>query len=176
MTPPLNPAASGPTGGRLALAAAAAGYTVLVVWQAFALPDAVPGQLGAGGEVTRWGTRGEHVAMAVVTGAGMVLLCGALPTALGRLPRRLVNLPHKDYWLRPENWPRGRRMIADELGWVGAATLALVGFVLWEVGNVALGTPPPPWRLPAVLVTFVVGALVYSVTMSRRLRWRPPTP
>lgn len=33
----------------------AVGYFALIGWQAFTLPDDVPGQLDFAGEVTRWG-------------------------------------------------------------------------------------------------------------------------
>ena len=68
-----HPAAapSGLSGGRIALLAASVAYAIVVVWQAFTLPDTVPGHMDAAGNITRWTSRTAHVLMA--TGVGITL-------------------------------------------------------------------------------------------------------
>lgn len=165
---------SGPLPGRVALAGAAAGYLVLVVWQALTLPDRVPAHVGPGNEVTRWGTLVEHVTLASLTGAGIVVGTWALPALIGRLPRSLVNLPHGAYWLHPDRWPTARRMLADDLPRGGAATLAFLGFTFWTVGQIALGDPVPEPVFWIVFAAYMGGVLVWALTLQFGRRWRPP--
>ncbi|MBB1508993.1 hypothetical protein [Tessaracoccus sp. MC1756] len=169
-----EPPATGLSRARAALLAAAAGYAVLVVYQAYTLPDRVPGQIGPGGEVARWSDRPTHVLMACLAGLGLFLAMWFAPRLIGRLPVEAVNLPHRDYWLRPENLPRTRGMIADDMGWFGAATIAFVGFALDQVGRVAAGQPGFSGAFWAVLVTYLVGALGWALWSTVGGRWKPP--
>jgi hypothetical protein len=41
-------------------------------------------------------------------------------------PARWVNLLHKDYWLREENWPRAEFMLTRRLDQLGAAIFLLL--------------------------------------------------
>lgn len=160
--------------GLVALWAAAAGYAALLVWQAFNLPDRVPGHMDLFGEVTRWGSRGEHLGFGV---GGLVILLAVfalLPRGVGRINKSLLNLPHKDYWTRPENWPTAQRMLAEDMGWLGAAMLAFIGYALWYSGAVAMGQQPSPWLFLVVVVLALAGVIAYAIWMSVGSRWRPP--
>lgn len=164
----------GLSAGRAALLAAAAGYAVLVAYQAFTLPDKVPGHVGPGGDVTWWGDRAGHVAIASALGLSLFLLMWFLPRLIGRMPQYLVNMPHKEYWLRPENLPRAQRMLADDLSWIGAATLAFVGYAMYEVGKIAGGVEPFLGAFWVVFALYMVGVIGWSLRMQFGSRWRPP--
>lgn len=158
--------------GRVALLAVGAAYGVLLGWQAVSLPVTVPAHVDAGGDPTRWGTLGGHLAFAVVMGISVVGVFWAVPWLTGRLPAELVNLPDAEYWLRPENLATTRRRLADETGWLGAATLVLVGYAVWMLGRVALGRPSHPAVLWVLVAALLVGAVAHAVR-SRRT-WRAP--
>lgn len=168
-----EPPATGLSRARAALLAAAAGYAVLVVYQAYTLPDRVPGQIGAGGEVARWSDRTTHVLMASLAGLGLFLAMWFVPRLIGRLPAETINLPHRDYWLSPENVSRTRRMIADDMAWFGTSTIAFVGFGLYQVGRVAQGRDGFSGAFWAVLVVYLTGVIAMAVWSNFGRRWRP---
>ena len=170
----VTPPSSGPIPGRVALAAAAAAYGVLMVWQAFTLPPDVPGHVGPTGEVTRWDTLTTHLITMVLTGLLVVLMFAGLPAVLGRLPASAINLPHKEYWLRPANLPAAKRLLADDLGRLGAGLLAFVGFTFWCVGLVAQGQEYPTLAFWVAFVVFVAAALAWGLSLQFGRRWRPP--
>ncbi|MBW2161950.1 MAG: hypothetical protein JRH14_18620, partial [Deltaproteobacteria bacterium] len=69
---------------------------------------------------------GFFVVMALI-GGGSVASLFAAPTLIRRLPPSLVNLPNRKYWLATDE----RRKVAIDrvaglVGWVGAATAALL--------------------------------------------------
>ncbi len=165
--------ASSPRPGQLAFWATAAAYTVLLIWQAFALPDAVPGHIGFSGEVTRWGTRTEHLVLGVLVGVLIVAIFALVPRITVK-NTALLNLPHKAYWTRPEHWPTAQRMLREDMSRMGALTLAFVGYALWTVGAVSVGDPPAPVLFILVTVLFLAAIIGYSIWMSLGSRWRPP--
>ena len=167
-------APSGLSGGRIALLAASVAYAIVVVWQAFTLPDTVPGHMDAAGNITRWTSRTAHVLMA--TGVGvLVVAVFLLPAALiKRLPTSMLNLPHKEYWTRPENWPAAQQRLGDDLGWMGAATLAFMAFIMAQVAGATGGEAQPVWVFWVVTAVYLVGVLAYSAWMSLGSGWRPP--
>lgn len=159
--------------GRIAFRVAIVGYLVLIGWQAFTLPDAVPGQLGFDGEVTRWGTRTSHVLLGLLTGL-LVVVSFALVPRISLRRATLLNIPHKDYWTRAENWPTAQRMLRNDLGWLGAFTLGFVGYAVWAVGAVATADPPPSWIFLAATGVFLALTIGYAIRMRLGPRWRPP--
>lgn len=156
--------ASGPSGGVVALWAAAAGYAVLLIWQALTLPEQVPGHIGATGQVTWWQSLTGHVVMGTLIGV-LLLACFALPARIGRRHAAMMNIPHRDYWTTEERWPTAQRMLATDLGWMGAATFAFVGYAIWSVGAVATGDDPP-WSVFAVVTgIYLAGVIGYGIWM-----------
>ena len=160
--------------GHVALWASAAGYGSLLVWQAFNLPDRVPGHVGLFGEVTRWGTRGEHLTIGVGSLALMLGLFALLPRVMGRMNTSMLNLPHKAYWSRPENWPVAQRMLAEDMGWLGAGMLAFFTYAMWFNGAIARGENPNPWLFLVVVGLTLAAAIGYGIWASVGSRWRPP--
>lgn len=165
--------ASPPSAGLMLFRAVGVGYFVLIGLQAFTLPDDVPGQLGLGGEVTRWGTRTGHVLLAVFVGLFVVAVFSLIPRIAFK-NTALLNLPHKDYWTRPENWPTAQQQLRDDLSWLGALTLTFVGYAMWTVGTTATGEPPPSWAFIAATSVFLAIIIGYAIWMTVGPRWRPP--
>ncbi len=166
--------AGGPSAAQLALWATAVGFVVLLVWQAFTLPETVPAHIGPGGEVTRWGSRTAHVGSMAAFGAMTVGLFLVLPRAIKHLPPDLVNLPHKEYWLSEENHPRYTRMLADDLAWIGAATIVFMGAMTYNIGRVAVEGPGPDTMFWIAFVLYMAFILGYSLWMTVGPRWKPP--
>ena len=165
--------ASSPSTGRIVFWAVVVGYFALIGWQALTLPDRVPGQLDFGGEVSRWGTRTGHVLLGLFVGVLLVALFSLIPRIAFK-NTALLNLPHKDYWTKPENLPTAQRMLRNDLNWLGALTLAFVGYAMWTVG-VAAGTKPlPSWMFVAATSGFLAVVIGYAIWMIVGPRWRLP--
>lgn len=161
-------------GGRLALAAATVAYAILVIWQAFTLPDTVPGHIGPTGQITNWVSREQHVTFSILLGLGM-LAAFLLPGLLtDKLPKDFVNLPHKEFWTRAENWPRAKAMLANDLGWLGAATFVFMTYVMAEVPASRPENLPAAWIFWAVTGLYLAVVVGYSIWMMVGSRWRPP--
>lgn len=161
------------TAGQVALGVSFVVFALVLGWQAVTLPDAVPGHIGYDGEVTRWGTRTQHIVMMAVVGTLMLLSFVALPLGLRRLPPDMMNIPHKKYWKQPENWPGAQRLIADDMGWLGAIMMAFITYASWGIGRVAQDHPRPAWEF-AVATGLVLGGVIgYTIWMYAGSRWRP---
>lgn len=83
----------------LALAATAIAQAL---WQHGRLPERVASHFNVAGTADGWMPRDRQTAWHI----GVVLLMTALFEGIvwagARLPRELINLPHRDYWLAPE--------------------------------------------------------------------------
>lgn len=147
-----------------------AAYAILICWLATTLPDRVPAKTGFNG-VERWGSRTEFVAVATGTGALMVALLG-LPW-WRKVPKSLVNVPHKAYWIRPENWPVALDLVAEDLARIGTMIMMFLGFTMWQTAEMAYGRMTQPWLMPVALGVFLTAVLGYTVWMSLGSRYRP---
>ena len=163
-----------PVPGRVALLAASAAYEALVVLQAVTLPQSVPAHVGPDGTADRWEPLAAHLVTATLVGLATALMFWFLPALMGRFPSDLVNLPHKEYWLRPENLPATRARLANQMGWFGAAVLVFIGYGIWTVGQVALGTPPPAAVFWVLFALVLAGCVAFAVWSYRGTAWRPP--
>lgn len=151
----------GPTPGRVALSAAAVGYAILLVGVA----------LLAGGDTADPLPEGLVGALAG-TGALIVAICLLAPLTPQRWAR-YVNIPYRSHWATPDRWPRAQRLLADDLGWFGTATLALLGTLLAISAARAEGTPVPAWVPVAAVGGFMAWILGYVTWLYLGRRWRP---
>ena len=118
---------------------------VLTLVSLLVSPEEVATHFGTGGAADGWGTRTTNAL--VMTGVHLLILAsfGCTPLLLRKTPDRWINLPHKDYWLRPENRDRVEGMIMAPLYQFGAATFAF----MFAIGLLALQanlSPPPVLR------------------------------
>ncbi|MDO5676913.1 MAG: hypothetical protein Q4G35_05335 [Propionibacteriaceae bacterium] len=164
----------GLTAGRAVLLAAGAGYLALLIYQALTLPHEVPGHVGPTGRVTWWGNKGMHLTIASVVGLGLFLLMWNIPRMMRSLPPELINLPNKDYWLAPENREQAQRMMAADMGWIGAATIGLVGYAVWEMGHIARGGEVNMAAFWVIFAIYLILTIGWSIWSTVGPRWKPP--
>lgn len=151
-------------------------YLVVLLWAALVLPHGeVPLHFGLDGTPDRFGSRTE----ALVTLTLLGLVTGGLMEGLthllrsGRMPVELLNLPYKPYWSRPENLPRARRMMAEDMDLIAAMTMGLLAAVaVLVVGSATGGRWPLEWFW-IVMAAYLVGVTLWVVRMYRS-RYRPP--
>ncbi len=119
-------------------------YFATIVAAALLYPDRVPVHFDASGTADRFQSRG--VAVLSMTGVGLVLggLLGGCILFFRRGSLHHVNVPHRSWWMQPENQDRLRAMLAQDLAWVGGCTMTLLTVVLAITIRVA-DDPQPRW-------------------------------
>ena len=114
--------------------------------------------------------------------AGMTALSAflvfAIPAIVAIMPRQLINLPNKEYWLAPEQWASSKRFLSAWFAWFGCA----VYFVVIAAFDYAIQTnlhppnTPNPARLWYVLAFFVAFALIWTIRLFARFGRLPCKP
>lgn len=98
---------------------------IALVWSH--LPESMASHFGAGGKPDAFMSRsGFFLAMALI-GGGSVAAVFAAPLLLRITPKKLLNLPNRDYWLaNDQRRDAALDRLAGLMGWMGAATTALL--------------------------------------------------
>ena len=151
-----------------------AAFVAALAWSAAALPARVPVHFGATGEADRFTSRTQALVELGAIGLFVVLVFLGCERFARRGSLAWVNVPHKDYWTRPENEPTLRRMLADDMWVIGTATVLLLVALAVQVALVA--HDPAPRLGPAFWVSlgvYVAVVVVWSVRMVTH-RYRPP--
>jgi hypothetical protein len=147
----------------------AAAALVQIAWYYPRLPATVASQFDSQGRPTAWMTRdgffllyGAMVALQLgVFGAGFRLM--------RRLPNRLFNLPHRDYWLAPERRDETLDYLETWGLWTGCAVVALLLGIFQLVIEANLKQAPlPPGPTWALLGGFLAFALIAMARLLSR--------
>jgi len=139
---------------------------VTLAWAATQLPDRIATHFGASGAADGWGTREGYLALDIALSAALVLGLPMLAGLLARGSGAGINIPHKDYWLRPENRERFRARLSVDMLFFGGATGLLLSWVDVELVRAnALAVPALGNSIVIPTVIFVVAMLAYSVWM-----------
>ncbi|MBK7721346.1 MAG: DUF1648 domain-containing protein [Austwickia sp.] len=159
--------------GRLLLGVVVAAMIVVLIWQWVTLPDRVPGQMGFGGAVTRWGTKTEYLAVMAGGTAVVAGIFGASGALLRRSPAGLLNVPHPEYWLRPQQRAELARRLGEDMAVLGAATVLLLLAGTLEIGYAAQhgGGFAYDWLALVAYLGFVAW---WAVRLASSARYRPP--
>lgn len=133
------------------------------------LPDRVGSHFDAAGTPNGWMSKewffGIHFGVLVL----LITVFSGIPWLVGILPRQMINLPNRDYWLADERIEATRTRIRTMLGGYGAATsLFLVGvFQLALMANLERdGKMAAPYLL-GLLIPYLLASLVWTVVFIR---------
>ncbi|MCA0144665.1 DUF1648 domain-containing protein [Blastococcus sp. LR1] len=140
-------------------------FAAVWLWSLGRLPERVPTHFGGSGEADAWSSRAVALGTFGVIGLGTAALFAGLVWFVGRVPAEHVNVPHPEYWKQPEHLDRLRRLLAEDMWWLGASTLLLLAAVqLLLVRAAALEEPRlGPWA--------VVALGTYLLVLGGRLAW-----
>jgi len=136
------------------------------------LPGRVGTHFGPGGAADGWMTRDGYrlymLAFVLLFVPFIVAMVGILP----RLFPRLVNLPHREYWLAPERSEATFAFLAGHACGFGVLTLGLLAGVHWLLLDANRASPPHLATAPfvALLATFFVLLAAWMVALLRRFR------
>ena len=134
------------------------------------VPDPMASHFGLSGRPNGWSSH-----FRVIVGLSvLVLLFAAIFAAtffFSRVPDRLINLPHKTYWLAPERREATLLYLSAWLRWFLLLTLAFVTLVVGLTFRANLSTPPQlSVAALGLLVIYFVVALTTVVCLVIRLQ------
>ncbi|WP_067435001.1 DUF1648 domain-containing protein [Nocardioides jensenii] len=149
-------------------------YFATIVAAALLYPDRVPVHFDASGTADRFQSRG--VAVLSMTGVGLVLggLLGGCILFFRRGSLHHVNVPHRSWWMQPENQDRLRAMLAQDLAWVGGCTMTLLTVVLAITIRVADDPQPSMGAFGVAAILAFLVAVAGQVVLMSTWRYRPP--
>lgn len=106
--------------------------------------------------------------------SAIITLFLMMPRVLSQLPRELVNIPHRDYWVTDERWPEALKRMGDWMAWFSVALAVLAAATLFLILRSNI------WRQPldnaamlGILGGFLAFTLYWLVALYRA--FRPPT-
>ncbi|HEY8258679.1 MAG TPA: DUF1648 domain-containing protein [Gemmatimonadales bacterium] len=148
--------------GRGVFGLLAGGFVLFVLFTFGKLPAVVASHFDGAGVPNGWSSRGTYTILLISIG---VLLPLGIVVMVHRLTRRggeRLNIPARDYWLRPENVGEAVRRVRAYMWWLGcvmtATALGVHGLIL-----AAHRSEPPRLSTPGILL--VVGGTVGAITL-----------
>ena len=122
------------------------------------IPELLGSHFSRGGFVNGWQTKAAFFATELAMIILATVVSFGIPRIIAAAPVALINLPHKEYWLAPEQREDTLAYIRVWSAWFGCGLLAFLLFVMELVFRANLHTPPQfnnAAFVPALLV-FVV--------------------
>jgi hypothetical protein len=123
--------------------------------------------------VNAYGSRADAIGLFVGLGAFLLVLGVLVLGSVSRIPPRLINVPHRDYWAEPSRLPTLRRMLAWDIAVLFG--LPLLALSVLPVDLTLTTLDPAGHGQAAFLVAIgalVVGIAGYTVWMAT-VRYRP---
>ena len=124
------------------------------------LPPAVASHFDGAGRPNGWSSRPGYAALLLLIGAGLPLgIVGMVQVLTRRGPGRL-NIPARDYWLRPEHAPEAMRRVRHYMWWLSCILTGTALVLHWLVLGAHRHEPPRLGTTGIVVVLLaVVGAI-----------------
>jgi uncharacterized membrane protein len=141
------------------------------------LPDNIASHFVGGGRPDRWTSKPALFFTYWIFLAMVLVISLGVPALVVRLPRRLINLPRKEYWLSEEMYPETIRLVRIHFHWLGVILLSLQVGVFQVIFQTNLSQDPrlSGWFI-AILVGFAVALLVWIIKFTTRFRQVPEEP
>ena len=142
------------------------------------LPNVIASHFDRHGIANGWQTKQKFFDLF----AGMTLLSALLvfgiPAIVPRMPRELINLPNKEYWLGPEQRSASMQFLSAWLAWFGCAVYAVIILAFDYAVQTNLHAPygASPARLWYTLVIFGAFTLIWTRRLFDRFGRLPRKP
>ena len=143
-----------------------------LAWAYPRLPATVASHFDGAGRANGWMSRDAFVASQLGMLVLIVVCFVGLPQAIGMIPRRLISLPNRDYWLAPERHAQTLNFMRRQLWWMACVTLLFMVAVAQLVIGVNLGAylALPTAPMLALLGGFLLYTLAWSLRFYRYFR------
>jgi len=138
------------------------------------LPDRVAMRFDSDGLSVGWGSKEEFVLVMLAVETLLFLVILSHPLLVRWLPRSLVNLPSRQYWVQPANWPEAEARLKLLVNEAGTALFIFMGFVVLLTIQANLAKPVQLdiylfYSSVAALLLYVVWMTIKSIRM-----FKPP--
>jgi uncharacterized membrane protein len=114
---------------------------VVILLSYVLLPERVATHFGLGGAPDSWASKEFNLLLILVIEIPLFLALVYAPTLTLKVPAKLVNLPHRDYWLRPENRALTQAKVARHAHLFGTALYTFLTCVSVLVLHANLSQP-----------------------------------
>ena len=121
------------------------------------LPDLMAVHFATGGAANGWQDKSSFWIFYVVLVFGLWALLFGLGMTLRWIPRSLVNVPNREYWLRQENWPEARSRLQSGLEWYASLQ---AWFMIWMMYSLIQANLQQVPRLSSLFWLQLTGLLV----------------
>jgi len=117
-------------------------------------------------------SRSDHQMFMLIFGLAFPLVIVLLSYATRFMPRGLVNIPHRDYWLAPEKRAETSNFMVCHSLWLACLTVCFVTGIQFSIVQANAQRPPhlSNSALLAVVVPFLAGTLVWVLILWRHFR------
>jgi len=138
------------------------------------LPDRIASHFAGGGIPNGWSTKPSlfltyWLVIALVLGISL-----GIPALIGKLPRRIINIPNRVYWLSDEKYPETLSLFRAQFRWFGVILLSLQVAVFQMVFQANLSATPTlsGWFI-VVLVGFALALITWIIKFRTTFHARP---
>ena len=133
------------------------------------LPETLASHFDGAGRPNGWSSKQAFMTIYLLIVGLMLAIFLFLPPALGRLPNRLINLPHKDHWLASPRRAQSLAFLQTQLHWFGVVNMVLAIYTVQLVFQGNLEASP---RLSDSFLWIMLGYLVFVAIWIARLLLR----
>jgi hypothetical protein len=153
-------------------------FVLSLVFVAATSDGDVPAHFDGSGVVTRTESPWSFVATMAGVGLALGVLFAGARRWIRYIPAQMINLPdpraHR-YWTHPAQRATFDHMIAEDLEWIGAATIALLTWMTVVAGTTGSDDGSvSTWVLAAPTVAYVLGIAGYAMYVIRGGKYRVP--
>jgi uncharacterized membrane protein len=160
-------------------------FVLLVLYAAFhfasvypQLPDVVASHFNGRGSANGWQTKQAFFGVMVIVSVVIVGMGFAIPKMIAALPKQMMNLPNKNYWLAPERVADTMAFLETTFAWF-ACVVFLFNILVFDYAvqiNLHPENPPDAARLWYILVGFLLFMLLWTVRMLTKFLHPPQEP
>ncbi len=144
-----------------------------IIWgTSSGLPDRVATHFGANGLANGWMSREGYRTFMLVLGTLIPCLVVVMAGLAPQFGKRMVKLPHPDYWLAPERRAQTMASMFSHACWLGSAMLVFFTGMHFLLLHANADVPP---RLPesaffTMIVALVIVLIVWTIALRARFR------
>jgi uncharacterized membrane protein len=149
---------------------------LMFVWvNADRLPERTATHFNLEGKADGWMPRTQHLWLMTATGVGMPLLMLAALSAIRLVPAKLVNMPHRDYWLAEERRGSTYAWFTRAGLWLGCSTTLGMGTLHELILRANEKSPPTLESGPVMVMATAMLACVLAFVIATLLHFRKPS-